>query len=276
MSIANITFIGGGNMACNIVVGLLANGYDSNCICVTNPTSDKLTFFREKCKVRTTQNNREGATNADAIILAVKPNQVKGVCEELKDIVNTLHPLIISVAVGVRVKLLQQWLQSEPAIVRAMPNTPASVGAGATALFANEKATKEQRNLVESILRAVGLVVWLSLEDQIDEVAALSGSGPAYIFFVMEALQEAGEGLGLPKETVQLLTAQTVWGAARMSLEAEKDLVELRRFVTSPGGTTEQAIKVLKSGNLPELFTNVLKAAVQRAKELSVELEKSI
>lgn len=276
MSIANITFIGAGNMACNIVVGLLANGYDPNRICVTNPTSDKLTFFEEKCKVLTTHNNREGATNADVIILAVKPNQVKGVCEELKDIVNTLHPLIISVAVGVSVKLLQQWLESEPAIVRAMPNTPASVGAGATALFANEKATKEQRNLAESILRAVGLVVWLPLEEQIDEVAALSGSGPAYIFFVMEALQEAGEVLGLPKEMVQLLTAQTVLGAARMSLEAEQDVVELRRFVTSPDGTTEQAIKVLKSGNLPELFTNVLKAALQRAKELSVELEKSI
>ncbi|WP_309567553.1 pyrroline-5-carboxylate reductase dimerization domain-containing protein [Coxiella-like endosymbiont] len=130
--------------------------------------------------------------------------------------------------------------------------------------------------MAEAIFHAVGIVVWLSLEKQIDAVAALSGSGPAYIFFVMEALQEAGKILGLPKKTIQLLTTQTVLGAARMSLEEKKDIVELRRLVTSPGGITEQAIKVLKLGNLPSLFTNVLKAAVQRAKELSVEVEQSI
>lgn len=276
MKIANITLIGGGNMACNIVVGLLAHGYPPNRICVTNPNSDKIFFFKEKYKVRTTHNNREGTTNANVVMLAVKPNQVKKVCEELKEIVKTFHPLIISVAVGVSIKLLQQWLQTKLAIVRAMPNTPVSVRAGVTALFANDKVTKDQKKMAEAIFHAVGIVVWLSLEKQIDAVAALSGSGPAYIFFVMEALQEAGKILGLPKKTIQLLTTQTVLGAARMSLEEKKDIVELRRLVTSPGGTTEQAIKVLKSANLPSLFTNVLKAAVQRAKELSVELEESL
>lgn len=200
MKIANITLIGGGNMACNIVVGLLAHGYPPNRICVTNPNSDKILFFKEKYKVRTTHNNQEGTTNANVVMLAVKPNQVKKVCEELKEIVKTFHPLIISVAVGVSIKLLQQWLQTKLAIVRAMPNTPVSVRAGVTALFANDKVTKDQKKMAEAIFHAVGIVVWLSLEKQIDAVAALSGSGPAYIFFVMEALQEAGKILGLPKK----------------------------------------------------------------------------
>lgn len=276
MNKANLTFIGGGNMARNIVIGLLANGYDPDRICVTNRTLDNLTFFQKECKVRTTQNNHEGVTNADIIILAVKPNQIKEVCEEFASIIYDLSPLIISVAVGVPVKLLQQWLQSDSAIVRAMPNAPVSVGAGATALFASEQVTKRQRNLVESIFRAVGLVVWLSLEDQIDAVAALSGSGPAYIFFVIEALQEAAKTLRLSKEMVQLLIAQTVLGTVRMFLEKEQNVVQLRQFVTSPGGITEKAMKILELGNLPKLFGGALKAAFQRAKELSTALERSV
>ncbi|WP_264435780.1 pyrroline-5-carboxylate reductase [Coxiella endosymbiont of Dermacentor marginatus] len=276
MNKANLTFIGGGNMARSIVMGLLADGYNPDRICVTNRTLDNLTFFQEECKVRTTQNNREGITNADIIVLAVKPNQIKGVCEELTGISCDFRPLIISVAVGVPIKLLQQWLKSDLAIIRAMPNAPVSVGAGATALFASEQVTKQQRNLVESILRVVGLVVWLSLENQIDAVAALSGSGPAYISFVMEALQEAAKPLQLSKEVVQLLIAQTVLGTARMFLEKEQNVVQLRRFVTSPGGITEQAMKILELGNLPKLFDNALRAALQRARELSAALEKAV
>ncbi|MFW0001119.1 MAG: pyrroline-5-carboxylate reductase [Coxiella endosymbiont of Dermacentor nuttalli] len=276
MNKANLTFIGGGNMTRSIVIGLLAGGYNPDRICVTNRTLDNLAFFQEECKVRTTQNNREGIINADIIILAVKPNQIKGVCEEFIGISCDFRPLIISVAVGVPIKLLQQWLKSNSAIIRAMPNAPISVGASATALFASEQVTKQQRNLVESILQAVGLVVWLSLENQIDAVAALSGSGPAYISFVMEAFQEAAKPLQLSKEVVQLLMAQTMLGTARMFLEKEQNVIQLRRFVTSPGGITEQAMKILELGNLPKLFNNALKAALQHAKELSAALEKAV
>ncbi|WP_243470187.1 pyrroline-5-carboxylate reductase, partial [Coxiella burnetii] len=221
------------------------------------------------CGVHTTQDNRQGALNADVVVLAVKPHQIKMVCEELKDILSETKILVISLAVGVTTPLIEKWLGKASRIVRAMPNTPSSVRAGATGLFANETVDKDQKNLAESIMRAVGLVIWVSSEDQIEKIAALSGSGPAYIFLIMEALQEAAEQLGLTKETAELLTEQTVFGAARMALETEQSVVQLRQFVTSPGGTTEQAIKVLESGNLRELFIKALTAAVNRAKELS-------
>lgn len=261
-------------MAHNIILGLIANGYDPTHLCVTNRSPDKLKFFREKYGIKITQNNCEGALDADVIILAVKPHQIKTVCEELKQIVLISNTFFISVAVGVSTELLQKWLNKKVPIVRAMPNTPASVRAGAAGLFATATVNENQRNLAESIMRAVGLVIWVSSENQIDEVAALSGSGPAYVFYIMEALQAAGESLGLSKETAELLTKQTVLGAARMALEVEQEVMQLRRFVTSPGGITEQAIAVLESGNLKELFKKALTAAVHRAEELSRSIDK--
>lgn len=275
MNISKIAFIGGSNIAHNIILGLIANGYDPAYLSITNRSPDKLKFFREKYGIRTTQNNLKGALGADVIILAVKPHQIKTVCKELKPIVLvSTNTFLISVAVGISTELLQKWLNKKVPIVRAMPNTPALVRAGATGLFATATVNKNQRNLAESIMRAVGLVIWVSLENQIDEVAALSGSGPAYIFYVMEALQAAGENLGLSKEIAELLTKQTVLGAARMALEAEQELVQLRQFVTSPGGITEQAIAVLESGNLKELFKKALIAAIHRADELSKSMDK--
>ena len=274
MNISKITFIGGGNMARNIILGLIANGHDPAHLCVTNRSPDKLKFFRERYGIKTTQDNLEGALDADVIIPAVKPHQIKTVCEELKPIIVESSSYLISVAVGVSTELLQKWLNKKVAIVRAMPNAPASVRAGATGLFATDTVSENQRNLAESIMRAVGLVIWVSSENQIDEVAALSGSGPAYVFYIMEALQLAGESLGLTKETAELLTKQTVLGAARMALEAEQGVVQLRRFVTSPGGTTEKAIAVLESNNLKELFKKALTAAAHRAEELSRSIDK--
>lgn len=274
MSISKITFIGGSNIAHNIILGLIANGHDPTHLCVTNRSPDKLKFFREKYGIKTTQDNYEGALDAGVIVFAVKPHQIKTVCEELKQIVLVSDTFFISVAVGVSTELLQKWLNKKVPIVRAMPNTPTSVRAGATGLFATGAVNENQRNLAESIMRAVGLVIWVSSESQIDEVAALSGSGPAYVFYIMEALQAAGESLGLSRETAELLTKQTVLGAARMALEVEQEVVQLRRFVTSPGGTTEQAIAVLESGNLKELFKKALMAAVHRAEELSRSIDK--
>lgn len=272
-TIPTITFIGGGNMARNLVVGLIANGYDPHGIWVTNRTAEKLLFFRDQCAVHTTQNNKEGAKQADVIVLSVKPQQIKTVCEEIREVVSSKNKLIVSVALGVTTNMIQKWLGGNAAVVRAMPNTPASVHAGATGLFANAHTSADQKNLAESLLRAVGLVVWLNKEEQIDLVAALSGSGPAYIFLVMESLQNAAREMGVPDDCVGLLTAQTVLGAAKMALEVDQDVVQLRQFVTSPGGSTERAIKVLEAGHIRQLFSEALKAALNRAKELTQQLE---
>lgn len=256
-----ITFIGGGNMARNIVIGLINSGYDPRRIWVTNRGAKKLVFFRDKLGVHTTQDNCEGAQQADIIVIAVEPCVVKIVCEEIKNIVAEKSPLIISIVNGVNDSHMRGWLGENTAIVRVMPNTPSSVGAGVSGLFADQNVTAEQKGLAEHIMRAVGIVIWLNNEDLINAVAALSGCGPAYLFLVMEVLQAAGEQLGLSEKNARLLTLQTVQGAARMALESEHDVTELRRFITVPGGSTEQAIKVFEAGGIRELFSDALKAA---------------
>lgn len=256
-----ITFIGGGNMARNIIIGLVNSEYDPNQIWVTNRGAEKLNFFREKLGVHTTQDNREGVSHADIIVIAVEPASVKTVCEKIKDIVAEKSPLIISVASGVNDSHMREWLGNEAAIVRVMPNTPSSVGAGASGLYANVNVTPEQKSLSEHIMRAVGIVIWVDNESLINAVAALSGSGPAYIFLIMEALQAAGEELGLSEENARLLTLQTVQGAARMALESDHNVTELRRFITVPGGSTEQALKVFEERGIRNIFAAALKAA---------------
>lgn len=261
MNNPTIAFIGGGNMARSIIIGLINSQYDPKRVWVTNRGAEKLAFFRDTLGVNTTQDNCAAATQADIIVIAVEPDQVKTVCADIKEIIVKKSPLIISVASGVNDSSMREWLGNDVAIVRAMPNTPSSVGAGATGLFANDNVTAAQKSLAEHIMRAVGMVVWLELEALINAVAAVSGSGPAYIFLVMEALQAAAEQLGLPAATARLLTLQTVQGAARMALESEQDVTELRHFVTVPGGSTEQALKVFAAGGLQKLFDDALQAA---------------
>lgn len=256
-----ITFIGGGNMSRNIVTGLINSKYDPKQVWIANRGEKKLAFFREKLGVHTTQDNREAAQQADIIVIAVEPSVVKSVCEEIRDIVKEKSPLIISVASGVNDSHMREWLGNETAIVRVMPNTPSSVAMGASGLYANKNVTIEQKKLAEHIMRAIGIIVWVEDESLINAIAALSGSGPAYVFLVMESLQTAGEKLGLSKEDARLLTLQTVLGAARMAFESEHDVTELRRFITVPGGSTEQAVKVFEDRGIRDLFKDALKAA---------------
>lgn len=268
-----LTFIGGGNMTRNIVRGLLATGYSAENIWVTNRSAEKLTFFREEAGVHVTLDNGEGATLADVLILAIKPQQMKAVCEQLKPIISEKKPLIISVAGGITTAMLEKWLGKNLSIVRTMPNVPTSLKVGATGIFANSQVTAAQKQLADAIFRAVGLAVWVNEEEQINLIAAVSGSGPAYIFLIVEALQQAGVQLGLPAALSHQLAAQTCLGAARMVMETEQDLVQLRRSVTSPQGTTEQAIKVLETGDIRGLFVEALTAAVNRAKEITKTLD---
>lgn len=262
-----ITFIGAGNMANSLIGGLIADGYDPKRICAADPNLEKLKNLQKKFGINITTKNNEAVANANVIIFAVKPQILKIVATELSNFITEKKPLIISVAAMIPSTHIEKWLQNA-AIVRCMPNTPALIRCGATGLLANRYVTSEQKNLAESIMRAVGITVWVNNEEQIDIVTALSGSGPAYFFLLMEMLQQSAEKLGLPAETARLLTLQTALGAARLALESNEDVTTLRKQVTSPGGTTERAIGVLESGNIRELFFEALQAAQLRALEL--------
>ena len=264
-----IAFIGAGNMAGSLIAGLIGDGIDPAQLRVSDPDGDKLQAIADKFGVTTFQDNHSAVSGADVVVLAVKPQTLQTVAEELAADVQSGRPLVISVAAGIREPDLTRWLGGNVAVVRAMPNTPALVRSGATALYANAQTRAEQRDLAESVLRAVGLALWLDDEGLMDAVTALSGSGPAYFFLVMEALQEAGRQLGLPGETARLLTLQTAFGAAKMALESPDDPAMLRQRVTSPGGTTEKAVGVLEDGALRGLFLKALQAAASRSRELA-------
>jgi len=265
----NIAFIGGGNMARSLVGGLLDDGMPAERIWVADPNEAVLRNLHEHFAIHITTDNNEAALNAQVVILAIKPQLAKTVVRALAPAIQNGRPLVISIAAGIRETDLRSWLSGDTAIVRTMPNTPALVRSGATALFANSAVSKVQRNLAESILRAVGMTLWVDDESLMDAVTALSGSGPAYFFLIMEALENAGEHLGLPRETARLLTLQTAFGAAKMALESNDDLAELRQRVTSPGGTTEQALNVLQNHKLEAVFDEALSAAHRRSVELA-------
>lgn len=263
-----IAIIGAGNMGSSLLGGLINKNYTAGQLWATDSDAEKLHSLKQQFKIHTTTNNVEAVKTADVVIFAVKPHILQNVSEELASAIQKGNPLIISIVSGIRETNLQKWLGGGIPIVRTMPNTPALIGCGASALYANQYVSTPQRQLAESILCSVGIVVWLEEEQLIDAVTAVSGSGPAYFFLVIEALLSAAEKLGLTAETARLLVLQTAYGAARMALESNKQVVELRRNVTSPGGTTEQAIRVFEEKNIRGIFLEALQAAANRAREL--------
>ena len=269
MSSKTIAFIGGGNMGTSLIGGLVADGYDPQRIVVSEPDAEKRAGLAARFAIRTTTDNESASRQADVVLLAVKPQHLQQVATSLADTIRQRQLLVISIAAGVREANLQSWLGGGVALIRTMPNTPAMVQTGATALHAGPGVSKEQRDLAESILRAVGVTQWVETEEQMDAVTALSGSGPAYFFLVMEAIEQAGLEMGLSAETARLLTLQTALGAARMAIESSDGPAILRQQVTSPGGTTEKALEVLEKGALRNLFQQALAAAQQRSTELS-------
>jgi pyrroline-5-carboxylate reductase len=272
-----IAIIGTGNMGQSLLTGLLSKHYPAEKIWVTDPQPEKLSQVKLiAADLNTTSDNMQAISYADVIILAIKPLVLPTVVRELQPLIQSRKPLVISIAAGVPECNLQRWLGGNVAVVRVMPNTPAMIGCGATALFANSNVSAPERDIAESILSAVGITVWINDEKLMDAVTALSGSGPAYFFLVMEALQQAGERLGLTKEIARLLTLQTAYGAARMALESETSVVELRHQVTSPGGTTEAALRVLETQKLRDIFASALDAANHRAEEIALLLKKEL
>jgi pyrroline-5-carboxylate reductase len=271
MNNTTLTFIGGGNMAGSLIGGLITDGWDPARIRVADTSTQRLEQLEQQFSIKTTTSNPDAIDQADIMVLAVKPQVIKSVAQELADIVAQQQPLVISIAAGIPASALGNWLGKSTAIVRAMPNIPAMVQSGATALYANANVNEDQRSIAESILRAVGVVIWVDDEAQMDAVTALSGSGPAYFFLFMEALQMAGQELGLPKDTARLLALQTAFGAAKMALESNEDAATLRHQVTSPGGTTEHAIRTFQEGALEALVSKALLAAATRSRELAAE-----
>lgn len=263
-----IAFIGAGNMGRSLAGGLLKSGWDRKRLLLADPDVNQQQAVSELLGVNVSGDNREVVARADIVVLAVKPQTARAVAEGIAESTQQKQPLIVSIAAGVRIADLERWLGGRLAIIRVMPNTPALVGSGASALYANQRVQPAHRDLAESILRTVGVTVWLSREDLLDVVTALSGSGPAYFFLVMEVLEQAAIDHGLDPPTARLLTLETAFGAAKMALEGDAEPAELRRRVTSPGGTTERAVQVLQKGNVALLFSGAIEAATARSREL--------
>ncbi len=266
-----IAFIGAGNMASALFGGLVKQGYPVDRILAADPNEACLAAATE-LGVKTATHNHAAVEFAEVLVLAVKPQLLHSVLEPLKPLLARRRPLVISIAAGIDLTTLARWCGDALPIVRCMPNTAALVQAGATGMFANEQASDQHKQHAQSILEAVGSAIWVDDEQQIDAVTAVSGSGPAYFFLVMEAMEEAGVKLGLSQQVAEQLTLQTALGAAQMALESEFHASELRRRVTSPGGTTERALNTFEQGGLKDLFGQAMEDCAARARELAREL----
>jgi len=270
MSNQTICFIGGGNMAQSLIGGLIEGGMKPQFIKVGEPDASRREKLMNNFEVTVLANNVAAINESDIVIFAVKPQLMEAAIVPVKKKLSEKKSLLISIAAGIPISSLELWTGGDHAIVRAMPNTPALINSGITALFANSKILPEQRDQAGAIMRAVGKVVWIEDEALIDTVTAISGSGPAYFFCFMEALEQAAIDEGLDGETARLLVLETVLGAARLAIETTKSPSELRAQVTSPGGTTEAAMYVLEQAGTSELLKRAVTAARKRSADLAI------
>ncbi len=266
-----IAFIGCGNMAQSLVGGMIANGTSGSDIVVADPSDAATAEAAMKWNVSVAANNSAAVTSANVVVLAVKPQQMKNVLTDISD--QLTDQLLVSIAAGILTKDMMAWANAaQIAIVRCMPNTPALLQCGATGLFAGSNVTQSQRTIAEDILKAVGLTAWVEQESQLDAITALSGSGPAYFFLMVEAMTEAAIELGLSRDLAIQFAKQTALGAARMTTESDIDPAQLRQNVTSPAGTTEAALNSFKQNNFNQIIALAMQAADKRAQELGREL----
>lgn len=268
----NITFIGGGNMAQALIGGLLARGLPATRITVSDPVEKVRLMLAEK-DVHVTDDNAAAIRDADIVVFAVKPQVFAGILKPLKGQLE--GKLVISIVAGAEISTIASILETGR-IVRVMPNTPALVQTGAHGLFANEAVTAQDRELASQVLASTGLTIWVNSEAQIDAVTAVSGSGPAYFFYMMESMIRAGKNLGLDEKVATALTLQTALGAAQMAITSASSPAELRRNVTSPNGTTQAAIEVFDHAHISQNIQAALAAAQKRSQELAQELSDSI
>ena len=260
-------------MAQSLIGGLVANGHPADDIIVADPAKSATDIAVDRFGVAVAGDNKEAFTSADTVVLAVKPQQMKNVLSAVADHLES--QLLISIAAGIRTQDMLSWAhadQNQIAIVRCMPNTPALLQAGATGLYADANVTQAQRSTAQSVLQAVGITAWVTEEKQLDAITALSGSGPAYFFLMIEAITEAALQLGLEEDIASQFANQTALGAARMVSEGDLDPATLRQNVTSPAGTTEAALNDFSHNNFKQIVLDAMRAANDRAMELSKEL----
>ena len=274
-----IAFIGCGNMAQSLIGGLIANGTNSNDIIVADPQEASTAAAKNKWSVTVANDNRDAASKADVVVLAVKPQQMKNVLTDMAADLD--QQLLVSIAAGILTRDILTWAHGpdkqqatdkQLAVVRCMPNTPALIQCGATGLYADSSATDAQRKTAENILAAVGITAWVENESQLDAITALSGSGPAYFFLMIEAMTDAAKELGLQHDLAVNFATQTALGAARMTAEGDNEPAQLRKNVTSPAGTTEAALKSFDNDNFRKIVLSAMQAADKRARELGSEL----
>jgi pyrroline-5-carboxylate reductase len=265
-----LAFIGGGNMARSLIGGLLARGWRAEQIAVADPLQAQLDSLRAQYAVRVTDDNATAARDADIIVLAVKPQEMRRAADGIRGSIAARRPLLISVAAGIRASDIRRWLPGLP-IVRAMPNRPALQGCGMTGLYATEDVSTERRALAEQILGAVGATLWLEREQHMDIVTAVSASGPAYFFLLIEMLEHAGVAQGLSAEVSRKLAIETAYGSGAMAHASSEPPGVLREQVTSKGGTTAAALRVLEERRVREAFDAAVAAATRRAAELADE-----
>ncbi|HCH32849.1 MAG TPA: pyrroline-5-carboxylate reductase [Oceanospirillaceae bacterium] len=264
-----ITFIGAGNMAQAILKGLLAAGYPQDKITASGRTQSKMDALAAATGIHTSTDNLALCQQADVIVLGVKPQMMGDLVKSIAPAIEPSKQLVISVAAGILASSIATWLGQTAAIVRCMPNTPSLVGLGAAGLFATPTVSEQQRAAASHIMQAVGMAVWVDQEEQIDAVTAVSGSGPAYYFLMMEAMIQGAEKLGLSTDIAQQLVLQTAAGAAKMAQQSSQTPAQLRQAVTSPKGTTEQAINTFNEGDFNGLCSAAMAAAHHRSQELA-------
>jgi pyrroline-5-carboxylate reductase len=266
-----IGFIGAGNMAYALIKGLLSNGFDAKNINVSDSNEGLLIKRQSELNITTYSDNSAILDNSDIVVFAVKPQVLSIVCLQLKNKVKQSH-LFVSIVAGIRANDINRWLGGNFALVRTMPNTPALFQSGVTGLFANDLVSAQQKELVTSILSSVGECFWVDEEKLIDAITAISGSGPAYFFLLIQSITQAATALGLDEKTANSLSIQTSLGASLMATKSGKDSKTLRKEVTSPNGTTQAAIESFQDQNFEGIVAAATRAAYDRARQLSNEL----
>ncbi|WP_018693618.1 pyrroline-5-carboxylate reductase [Algicola sagamiensis] len=264
----NIAFIGAGNMSSSIIGGLIQGGYPANQVMAANPSQGKLEVLKDKFAIQTTNDNLKAAQFADVLVLGVKPQMMETVCNQIYTIPGLSDKLIVSLAVGMTVERLNALLRCQPAMIRCMPNTPSLLGLGVSGLFAS-KTSDAQNQFVTQMMENTGQVIWLKSEPEIDRLAAISGSGPAYYFLFMESMIEKAVALGFTPETAKIMVQQTALGAAEMVKENNIPVSTLRENVTSKGGSTAEALRVFNEKQLKSIIDEAVDAAITRASEIS-------
>jgi pyrroline-5-carboxylate reductase len=267
-----IAFIGGGNMTYCLVGGLIKSDFAPNKIWVSNPGQEKRDRLSLDFQINTTHSNIDAAKVADVIVLSVKPALIEVVCKELAETISGKNVLVMSVAACVDSHDIVTWLGGDIAVVRAMPNTPAFLSAGACVLCANFRVDEDQKSLAEHLFRAVGVVAWVKDDAEVNALTPVSGSGPAYFFYLMKAMCDAAYEMGVDQKEVRLLVVQTALGAARMALESNEPLETLLRQVTSPNGTTEKALEHMEFNHMQDIIKDALKASNAFAEKCAKEL----